>query len=100
MASPAVAPGPATPPPAITPVAPIDPGPNSAVSVPTGPSKALTAIPPLAAVDPAAGDVAVPRAAFAAQPRVTPSPLVLPTHPGQELVDATSADATTTLANA
>lgn len=35
-----------------------------------------------------------------AAPQVTPSPLVLPTHPGQELVDATAADATTTLGNA
>lgn len=70
------------------------------MSVGSGPSKALTPIAPLPAVDPAAGGVSVPTAPFSAQPKVTPSPLVLPTHPGQELVDATVADATSTLGNA
>lgn len=98
--SPAAAPRAATPPPPIKPLPAFDPGPDSAVSVPTGPSKALTAIPPLAAVAPAAGNVSVPSAPFAAAPQVTPSPLVLPTHPGQELVDATAADAISTLGNA
>jgi hypothetical protein len=99
-AGPAAAHAPAAPPPPITPLPAFDPGPDGTVSVPSGPSRALTAISPLPAVAPAAGQVPVPRAQFTAQPRVTPSPLVLPTHPGEELVDATAADATTTLGNA
>lgn len=89
-----------TPPPPITPLPPFDPGPDATVPVPTGPSKALTEIAPLPAVDPPAGQVPVPTAPFGAAPPVTPSPLDLPTHRAQELVDATTTDATTTLSHA
>ena len=67
------------------------------MNVNSGPSPALAAINPLPAVAPATGTVTVPSAAFVPKPAVTPSPLTLPTHPGQELVDATTTDATSTL---
>jgi hypothetical protein len=95
-ARPADVPHLATPTP-ITPVGPVDPGPDSTVQVDRGPSKALQGISPLPAVAPADGQVSVDRAAFTPKPAVTPQPLTLPLHPGQELVDAATADATGTL---
>jgi hypothetical protein len=44
--------------------------------------------------------VTVPSKTFTPQPKVTPSPIVLPTRPGQTIVDDVTADATTTLRNA
>lgn len=46
------------------------------------------------------GHVPVDRAPIVADPPVRPSPLDLPTRPGQELVDATASDALATLGNA
>ncbi|OKI57966.1 hypothetical protein [Micromonospora sp. CB01531] len=77
-------------------VPPVNPAPGS-VRVDRGPSAALTPIAPLPAVDPAAGAVAIDRAPVVPDPPVRPAPLTLPLHPGQELVDATAADAITTL---
>ncbi|HKN53744.1 MAG TPA: hypothetical protein VJX66_14680, partial [Amycolatopsis sp.] len=87
----------APPPPGIPPVQPVDPGPDGTVDVHRGPSSALQPIAPLPALNPPNGSVAVPSAPFAAKPPVTPVSLALPAHPGQELVDATNADAKATL---
>jgi hypothetical protein len=80
-------------------VPPVAPAPGS-VSVDRAPSKALQPIAPLPALAPASGTVDVPRAPLTLHPPVTPSPLTLPAHPAQELVDATAADALSTLGHA
>lgn len=74
--------------------------PNGAVSVDRGPSKALDPIPVLPGLDPAPGEVSVEKAPLTPNPPVAPGPLDLPRRPGQELVDATAADALATLGRA
>ncbi len=81
----------------ISPLKPIGPGPDGSVNVDEGPSKALQTISPLPAVAPADGEVSVPGEPFTAKPPVTPSALDLPTRPGQDILDAATKDATTTL---
>ncbi|UVS77513.1 hypothetical protein [Actinokineospora sp. UTMC 2448] len=79
---------------------PIDPGPDGSPDIGRGPSAAQP-IAPLPALDPGPdGRVPVERVPIAPNPPVTPSPLDLPRRPGQELVDATAAEALATLAAA
>lgn len=79
---------------------PIDPGPDGSPNIENEPSKAQP-LAPLPALDPGPdGRVPVERVPIAPNPPVTPAKLDLPTRPGQELVDATSADALATLAAA
>ncbi|WP_156213185.1 hypothetical protein [Lentzea aerocolonigenes] len=90
----------ATPPAAPGELGPIDPGKDGSPDIAKEPSKAQP-IAPLPALDPGPdGRVPVDRVPIAPNPPVTPSNLDLPQRPGQELVDATSAEALATLANA
>ncbi|HVK21697.1 MAG TPA: hypothetical protein VM677_10100, partial [Actinokineospora sp.] len=84
----------------IDPVPPVDPGPDGSVSVERENSKALQDIPALPGLNPAAGAVPVPKGPVTPQPPVSPYQLTLPQRPGQELVDATAADALATLGRA
>ncbi|SFB63438.1 hypothetical protein SAMN05216266_13510 [Amycolatopsis marina] len=84
----------------ISPVPPVEQGEDGSVGVERGPSKALQSIPPLPALDPGAGTVPVERSPVTPDPPVRPEKLTLPERPGQELVDATTADATETLRRA
>ncbi|WP_054044260.1 hypothetical protein [Alloactinosynnema sp. L-07] len=79
---------------------PVDPGPDGSVSVERETSKALQDIPALPGLSPAAGTVPVPKGPMTPQPPVSPYQLTLPQRPGQELVDATAADALATLGRA
>lgn len=79
---------------------PVDPGPDGSPNVPTEPSLAQP-IPALPEVKPGPnGAVPIDRAPIAPDPQVRPTPLDLPTRPGQELVDATEAEALATLGSA
>lgn len=79
----------------------VDAGPDGHVPVPRVPSPALKPITPLPPVDPGPdATVAVDRAPVVLDPPSLPSALVLPLRPGQELVDATAAEAFGTLAAA
>ncbi|MEU4767608.1 hypothetical protein AB0H12_30580 [Actinosynnema sp. NPDC023794] len=79
---------------------PIDPGPDGHVPITRERSKALQDIEPLPGLNPAPGTVPVERAPVVPRPPVSPYQLTLPQRPGQELVDATAADALATLGRA
>ncbi|GLZ30303.1 hypothetical protein Lesp02_24920 [Lentzea sp. NBRC 105346] len=70
------------------------------VDVKTARSKALQPIDALPHLDPAPGTVPVDRVPVKPQPPYGPYPLTMPQRPGQELVDATAADALATLGRA
>jgi hypothetical protein len=79
---------------------PVDPGPDGSPDIGREPSAAQP-IPALPDLNPGPdGQVPVDRAPVTPNPPVRPQPLDLPTHPGQELVDATAADALATLGRA
>jgi hypothetical protein len=85
---------------AVPDLGPINPGPDGHVAVNRQPSKALQDIPPLPATNPAPGQVPVQRADVLPDPPVRPTSLDLPHKPAQDLVDATAADALSTLGDA
>ncbi|MEV6235374.1 hypothetical protein [Lentzea sp. NPDC051838] len=87
----------ATPPAAPGDLGAIDPGKDGSPNIENEASKAQP-IAPLPALDPGPdGRVPVDRVPITPNPPVTPSTLDLPLRPGQELVDATSAEALATL---
>jgi hypothetical protein len=82
---------------AIEDVPALDPGPDGEVLVEQVPNAATQQVETLAALAPASGSPDVPMAAVEPEPAVGPGSVALPTRPVQELVDATAADALTTL---
>ena len=85
----------------IPPLSSVNPGPDGSVPITRVPSPALQSIPALPAVNPGPDQApVVEKAPVGLVPPVTPSPITLPGHPGQELVNATAADALATLAAA
>lgn len=82
---------------AIEEVPALDPGPDGQVLVEQVPNGATQQVATLPALAPASGSPDVPMAAVEPEPAVGPGSVALPTRPAQELVDATAADALTTL---
>lgn len=82
----------------LTGLGPVSPGPDGTNRPGSTSSPADTAINPLPAIDPGPNDA--PTVANAVVPQVlpvSPAPVVLPTQPGQSLIDATAQDALNTM---
>jgi hypothetical protein len=82
----------------LTGLGPVSPGADGTNRPATTGSPADTPIAPLPAIDPGPNDApSVPKAVVPQTLPVSPAPIVLPTQPGQTLVDATAQDALNTM---